>query len=171
MHKICVALNKEKDFASFRHQVTMRTMIWLHPISFKISVPKCKHQKQTPLLKPVCQFERFFSKKRKVPVSGHSGLKSKISEKMLFQPRYTSPMHKICFALNKEKGFASFRVQVTMRTIRAMTWFFHIADYCTDLLVYPNNKEFTWNNRVYGHFCWNCFWEILSYTQGEFWIM
>ena len=107
----------------------------------------------------------------KVPTSGHLGLKSKISEKMLFQPRYTSPMHKICFALNKEKGFASFRVQVTMRTIRAMTWFFHIADYCTDLLVYPNNREFTWSNRVYGHFCWNCFWEILSYTQGEFWIM
>ena len=55
------------------------------PIPFKISIPKCNHQKQTPLLKPVCQFERFFSKKRKVPVSGHSGLKSKISEKMLFQ--------------------------------------------------------------------------------------
>ena len=128
-------------------------------------------QQNTPCWSLCADLCDSFKEIGKVPASGHSGLKSKISEKMLFQPRYTSPMHKICFALNKEKGFASFRVQVTMRTIRAMTWFFHIADYCTDLLVYPNNREFTWSNRVYGHFCWNCFWEILSYTQGEFWIM
>ena len=107
----------------------------------------------------------------KVPVSGHSRLKSNISERMLFQLWNAHPMHKFCAALNKEKSVASFRNPVPIRTIRAMTWFFHIADYCTDLLAYPNNREFTWSNRVYGHFCWNCFWEILSYTQGEFWIM
>ena len=174
MLKICTALNKEKDVTSFRHPVTMRTirtMIWLHPIHCKISVPKYNCLRITPCWSLCADLCDSFKEIGKVPTSGHLGLKSKISEKMLFQPRYTSPMHKICFALNKEKGFASFREQVTMRTIRAMTWFFHIADYCTDLLVYPNNREFTWSNRVYGHFCWNCFWEILSYTQGEFWIM
>ena len=83
---------------------TIRTMIWLRPLPFKISVPKRRSpQRNTPVeaCVPICK--PFQKKSEKVPASGHSGLKSKISEKMLFQPRYTSPMHKICFALNKEK--------------------------------------------------------------------
>ena len=150
---------------------TIRTMIWLHPIPFKISIPKCNHQKQTPLSKPVCRFVRFFQRNRKVPASGHSGLKSKISEKMLFQLWNAHSMLKIYAALNKEKDVASFRHRVTIRTIRTMRWYFYIAHYCISLLAYPNNREFTRSNRVYGHFCWNYFREILSYSQREFWIM
>ena len=146
-------------------------MIWLHPIPFKISIPKCNHQKQTPLSKPVCRFVRFFQRNRKVPASGHSGLKSKISEKMLFQLWNAHSMLKIYAALNKERDVASFRHRVTIRTIRTMRWYFYIAHYCISLLAYPNNREFTRSNRVYGHFCWNYFREILSYSQREFWIM
>ena len=68
MHKICTALNKEKSVAAFRNRVTMltmRTMISLHPISFKISVPKCIHHSRTPLLKPLCRFVSLFQSNRK----------------------------------------------------------------------------------------------------------
>ena len=104
----------------------------------------------------------------KVPVSGHSRLKSNISERMLFQLWNAHPMLKICVALNKEKGIASFRNPVPMRTIRTMIWYFHITDIWIDLLAFPNNREFTRSNRVYGHFCWNYFWELLSYRQKSF---
>ena len=90
MLKIYVALNKEKGFASLRHRVTMRTIrtiIGLHPIPFKISVPKCIHHIRTPLLKSVYRFVSLFQRNRKkVPASEYLGLKSKISEKILFQP-------------------------------------------------------------------------------------
>ena len=171
MLKICAALIKEKGIASFRHRVpmwTIRTIIWLRPIPFKLSVPTCNYHRRTPLLKPVCGFVSLFQRNRKVPTTGHSGLKSKISEKILFQAWYAHSMHKICAALNKEKDIASFRNPLPIRT---MTWYFHIDDYCIDLLAAPNNREFTRSNRVYGHFCWNHFWEILSYRQREFWIM
>ena len=78
---------------------------------------------------------------------------------------------KICATLNKEKIIATLRWWVTMWTIRTMKWYFHIADYCISLLAFPNNREFAQSNRVYGHFCWNYFWEILSYSQREFWRM
>ena len=144
------------------------------PKTFILLSPKYNQHSRTPLLKPVFRFVRFFWKSGKSTRHSHSGLKSKISEKLLFKPWYTSPMHKICSALNKEKDIASFRNLVpmrTIRTIRTITWFFHIADYCAGLLAASNNREFTWNNRVYGNFCCNIFWEILSYTQREFWIM
>ena len=80
-------------------------------------------------------------------------------------------MLKNCVALNKEKAIASLRHQVTIRTIRTMTWYFHIADFCTDWLGFPNNREFARRNRVYGHLCWNYFWKILSYRQKGFWRM
>ena len=118
---------------------------------------------------PIC--EPFPKKSEKYQPQGILGLNRGFRRECFSNYAMHNPMHKICVALNKEKGIASFRNPVTMRTIRTMKWFFHIADYCTDLLAYPNNREFTWSNRVYGHFCWNCFWEILSYTRGEFWIM
>ena len=107
----------------------------------------------------------------KVPVSGELRFKSKISEKMLSKPWYAHPMLKICVALNKEKNIASFRNPVTIRTIWTMNWYFRIADFCIGLLVFTNNRGFTQRNRVYGHFCWKYFWEILSYRQREFWRM
>ena len=61
-------------------------------------------------------------------------------------------MLRICVALNKEKGFASFRHRVTVRTIRTIRYY-HIAEYCIGLLAFPNNREFAQSNRVYGHFC------------------
>ena len=83
-------------------------------------------------------------------------------------------MLKNCVALIKEKDIASFRNTVTIRTIRTirtMNWYFRIADFCIGLLVFNNNRGFTQKNRVYGHFCWKYFWEILSYRQREFWRM
>ena len=35
------------------------------PYTFQDFHPKCNHQKQTPLLKPVCRFVRFFQRNRK----------------------------------------------------------------------------------------------------------
>ena len=154
MHKIWVALNKEKSLASFRHWVTMwtiRTMIWLHPIPFKFSVPKCNYHRRTSLLKPVWRFVSLFQRNRKSTRHSHSGLKSKISERMLFQTMLHSPMLKICVALNKEKGSTSFKHRVTIKT---MIWFFHIADFCIWLLVIPNNRDFTRSNRVYVESYW-----------------
>ena len=80
MLKICVALIKEKCFASFRHRVTMmtiwtiRTMIWLHPIHCKISVPKYNCLRITPcwsLCADLCDSLREVGK---VPASGLQGL-------------------------------------------------------------------------------------------------
>ena len=174
MLKICVALNKEKGFAAFRNRVTMltmRTIISLRPLPFKISIPKYNHPRLTPCWSLCADLCDFFKEIRKVPVSGHSGLKSRISERMLFQTTLHSPMLKICAALNKENDIASFRNPVPMRTIRTMIWDFYIAYYCIGSLAYPNNREFAQSNRVSGHFCWNYFWEILSYRQREFWRM
>ena len=78
------------------------------------------------------------------------------------------PMLKIWAALNKEKGFASFRNPVPIRT---MIWYFHLADFCIGLLAFHYNREFARSNRVSGYFCWNYFREILSYSQRKFWRM
>ena len=72
MLKICVALNKEKGFASFRNPVamwTIRAIIGLHPIPFKFFVPKCARHIKTPLLKPVYRFVSLSKEIGKVPVS------------------------------------------------------------------------------------------------------
>ena len=62
----CIKQRKGRCFIQASVTIrTIKTMISFPPIYCKISVPKCNHQKQTPLLKPVCRFVRFFQRNRK----------------------------------------------------------------------------------------------------------
>ena len=83
-YKICVALNKEKDFASFRNLVpirTIRTIISSHPMPFKISVLKRNHPKQSTYWS-LCADLWFSSRKiGNVPAARHLELKSAIWER------------------------------------------------------------------------------------------
>ena len=107
MLRIYVALIKEKNIASIKNPVPMRTIrtmnmtaFFIHdrdeqnlcrikqrkghcffqissddvddkdddlitPYTFQDFHSKCNHQKQTPLLKPVCRFVRFFQRNQK----------------------------------------------------------------------------------------------------------
>ena len=68
MHKICVALNKEKGDcliqAPSADQDDQDDDL-IAPIAIKISVLKCNCPKQVPLLKPVCRFVSLFRRNRK----------------------------------------------------------------------------------------------------------
>ena len=85
MLKIYVALNKEKGSASFRHPVTIRTirtMVGLPPIPFKISVRKCNYHSRTPPVEacvPICAI--LSKKSEKYPHQGIWGLNRRFQQK------------------------------------------------------------------------------------------
>ena len=66
MHKICVALNKEKGDCLIRapsadqDDQDDQDDDLIASIAIKISVLKCNHPKQVHLLKPVCRFVSIF---------------------------------------------------------------------------------------------------------------
>ena len=82
MHNICVALNKEKGLAAFRHTVTMgddQDDNFITHYTLQDFLPKCNHHSRSnPVLAcvPIC--EPLPQKIGKVPAAGHLGLKSAI---------------------------------------------------------------------------------------------